>query len=174
MSNHLMSKSWYTRSMQVPNPPFASPIGLHLTRSARAVGRAFDEALASSGGSLSTWLILLQVVISPTSNQRELADAVGLGQATLTHHLNGMEKDGLLTRRRDPDNRRIHIVELTPDGDALFHQLRSTAMAFDAALRTGLADSELDAVRAVLDVLVANAEAHVHPRDRTGDDPSER
>lgn len=150
--------------MLPPDPPFPTPIGLHLTRSSRAVGRAFDEALAASGGSLSIWLILLNAMIRPGSNQRELADAVGLGEATLTHHLNGMERDGLLTRRRDPNNRRVHIVELTPEGTALFRQMRSTATAFDAALRKGVTDRQVEIVKAVLDRLVANAETQIRPQ----------
>ncbi len=150
--------------MLPPDPPFPTPIGLHLTRSSRAVGRAFDEALAASGGSLSIWLILLNAMIRPGSNQRELADAVGLGEATLTHHLNGMERDGLLTRQRDPNNRRVHIVELTPEGTALFRQMRSTATAFDAALRKGVTDGQVEIVKAVLDRLVANAETQIRPQ----------
>ena len=63
--------------------------------------------------------------------------------ATLTHHLNAMESAGLVTRRRDPANRRVHVVELTPAGDALFLHLRDAAMAFDQRLRTGLSERDL-------------------------------
>jgi len=53
-----------------------------------------------------------------------------------------MEAAGLVTRRRDPENRRLHLVEMTPDGDALFFRLRDTAMAFDQRLRAGLSETE--------------------------------
>ena len=49
-----------------------------------------------------------------------------------------MESAGLLTRRRDPRNRRLHLVELTPEGEALFSRLREVAFAFDQRLRAGL------------------------------------
>ena len=100
---------------EVPKPD-QSPIGLVLTRTARAVSRAFDARLVAAGGSLPVWLILLALRTRETPNQRELAAAVGIQGATLTHHLNGMEDAGLLTRRRDPQNRRVHLVELTPAG----------------------------------------------------------
>ena len=120
------------------------------------VGRAFDDALAAAGGSLPVWLVLLNLKINPRANQRELADAVGVREATLTHHLNSMEKDGLLTRRRDPDNRRIHIVELSEDGDALFLRLRDAAVSFDGRLRQGLSETELGRLTSLLDRLAHN------------------
>ena len=130
--------------------PAQTPIGLELAGVARDVGRAFDAALARAGGSLPMWLVLLSLKARPTANQRELAAAVGIQDATLTHHLNGMEADGLLTRRRDPANRRVHVVELTEAGDAAFHRLRTVAQHYDTRLRTGLSDAELDTLRTLL------------------------
>jgi MarR family transcriptional regulator for hemolysin len=124
-------------------PPPGRPIGLTLARTAKSVSRAFDEALATAGGSLPTWLILLSVRTRGLGNQRELAEAVGIRGATLTHHLNTLEVDGLLTRRRDPANRRIHRVELTDKGEALFRRMRVAAIAFDRQLRHGFNDGEL-------------------------------
>ena len=59
------------------------PIGLTLARTAKTVGRAFDDALAAAGGSTPIWLILISLKTRPTSNQRELARAVGIQGATL-------------------------------------------------------------------------------------------
>jgi MarR family transcriptional regulator for hemolysin len=61
-----------------------------------------------------------------------------------------MESAGLVTRRRDPANRRLHLVELTPAGDALFLRLRDAAMAFDQRLRAGLSESEVSQLEALL------------------------
>jgi MarR family transcriptional regulator for hemolysin len=136
--------------------PSPIPLGLHLTRVARVVSRAFDDALAGAGGSLPVWLVLLNLTISPRASQRELADAVGVREATLTHHLNAMENDGLLTRRRDPDNRRIHIVELSEDGHALFLRLRDAAISFDGQLRQGIPETELGRLARLLNRLAGN------------------
>lgn len=127
----------------MPGPPARPPIGQHLTQVAKVVSRAFDDALAQAGGSLPMWLVLISLKSRQAASQRELADTVGIQGATLTHHLNGMESAGLVTRRRDPSNRRIHVVELTPEGDALFLRLRDAAMAFDQQLRAGLSERDL-------------------------------
>src|ERR1700749_1153570 len=137
--------------------PFPVPIGLRLNQAARAVGRAFDEDLAAAGGSLPVWLILLNLKIRRPGNQRELAEAVGIREATLTHHLNAMDADGLITRTRDAANRRIQVVTLTDKGDDAFKSLAAAAIAFDAKLRAGLADSDL----ATLETLLTRLSAHV-------------
>ena len=139
--------------------PAQTPIGMELAGVARDVGRAFDAALARAGGSRPMWLVLLSLKSRPTANQRELAAAVGIQDATLTHHLNGMEADGLLTRRRDPANRRVHLVELTEAGDAAFRRLRTVAQHYDTRLRTGFSDADLDTLRGLLARLRDNVTA---------------
>ena len=136
--------------------PAVPPIGLQLGRAARAVSRAFDDALAEAGGSLPVWLILLSLKTRRVASQRELANAVGVRDATLTHHLNAMDAQGLIVRQRDPANRRIHVVELTEAGQAAFLRLRAAAVAFDSRLRRGISDEEITRVSRALDRLTAN------------------
>jgi MarR family transcriptional regulator for hemolysin len=137
-------------------PPALPPIGLHLTRTARVVSRAFDDALATAGGSLPIWLVLISLEVQQSPNQRQMAESIGIQGATLTHHLNAMEADGLVTRRRDPTNRRVHVVELTEGGEALFHRLRAAAVGFDRQLRAGLGDDDVATFSRVLDRLHDN------------------
>ena len=136
--------------------PVRTPIGLELARAARTVSRAFDDALAGAGGSLPVWLVLLNLKTRQLSSQRDLAEAVGVREATLTHHLNAMDSQGLVTRNRDPANRRIHVVELTPAGEAAFIRLAEAATAFDRRLRDGLTDTDLDGLTALLGRLAGN------------------
>jgi MarR family transcriptional regulator, transcriptional regulator for hemolysin len=145
------------------DPPSSQPIGLHVTRTAKALSRAFDDALASVGGSLPTWVILVSLRGRVHGTQRELAAAVGIEGPTLTHHLNRLETAGLVTRQRDPENRRVHRVELTDDGRAAFDRLLGGVTAFDRRLRTGFDDEELSTLRILLDRLRANAVGSASP-----------
>jgi MarR family transcriptional regulator, transcriptional regulator for hemolysin len=138
--------------------PFPVPIGLRLNQAARAVGRAFDEAMAEAGGSLPVWLILLNLKIRRPGTQRELADAVGITEATLTHHLTAMDTAGLVTRTRDASNRRVQVVALTEAGEAAFLRLRDAAIAFDRRLNAGLTEADVTALTALLGRLTANVE----------------
>jgi MarR family transcriptional regulator, transcriptional regulator for hemolysin len=71
-----------------------------------------------------------------------------------------MDADGLITRTREAANRRVQVVTLTEKGDQAFLSLRAAAMAFDARLRTGLADPDL----ATLETLLARLSANVTPQ----------
>ncbi len=144
--------------------PFPVPIGLSLSQASRAVGRAFDEALAEVDGTLPVWLVLLQLKIRPPANQRELAEAVGVREATLTHHLNAMDARGLITRTRNAANRRVQVVTLTEAGESAFLRLRDAAVAFDAKLRAGFADADLANLATQLGRLAANAGAEDDPQ----------
>jgi MarR family transcriptional regulator, transcriptional regulator for hemolysin len=135
---------------------FRVPIGLRLSQVARTVSRAFDEALDGAGGTLPVWLILLNLKIHKPANQRKLAEKVGVREATLTHHLNAMDASGLVTRTRDAANRRVHVVELTGAGEAAFLRMQQAAITFDARLRAGLADADLDHLSDLLGRLATN------------------
>ena len=135
------------------------PIGLEVARTGRTLSRAFDDALVAVGGSLPVWLVLTTVKRAEHTRQREIAGAIGLEDATLTHHLHRMERDGLVSRHRDPANRRNQVVALTDDGEALFQRMLATVIEFDTRLRRGLRAGELDQLRTLLERLRANVAA---------------
>jgi MarR family transcriptional regulator, transcriptional regulator for hemolysin len=138
-------------------PPETEPIGLQLTRVAKVVSRAVDQALERADGSLPQWLVLVSVKRATHGAQRTIAESIGIEDATLTHHLNRMESAGLLTRRRDPRNRRVHLVELTEAGDARFISLLATVVAFDAQLRRDFSVRDLRLLGRLLDHMARNA-----------------
>src|SRR3954449_7030498 len=135
-----------------------TPIGVLVARAAKALDRAFDEHLAAVGGSGAAWLVLSSLKDGEHRTQGELAAAVGGPQATLTHHLDGRERAGLVTRERDPANRRVQRVALTEAGEALFVRLRRSPAAFDRRLRGGLGDGEVAELRRLLGQLVENSQ----------------
>jgi MarR family transcriptional regulator for hemolysin len=143
----------------MPGPPRSLPLGLILTRTAATVTRAFDQALSVAGGSRSRWLILLSLRSGRAANQEELAAAVGIRGPTLTHHLNSLEGEGLVTRRRSPSNRREHLVALTARGEAAFLRLRGAAAAFDRRLRGALSEEEVARLGELLVRLQENVES---------------
>jgi len=149
---------------QKPSKP---PIGIVLANVARNVNRAFDDALGVAGGSRAEWLVLMALKNAPNANQRGLAAQVGIQGATLTHHLNAMEDAGLVTRRRDPDNRRIHIVEITGKGEQAFRRMVGVVTTFDKQLRSGLSDAEISQLGDLLGRLHQN----VNPDGNHNNDP---
>ena len=137
--------------------PRGMPIGLLLADVARDVGRAFDEALASAGGSRPVWLVLLALKSGAAASQQQVADHIGIRGATLTHHLSGMEERGLVVRTREPGDRRTQVVRLTDEGEQMFLDLAGAAREFDQRLRRGLKAPEIAQLEGLLQRLRANA-----------------
>ena len=143
----------------VSSRPATPPIGLQLTRASRAVTQAFERAMAQAGGSVSTWQVLLLVRSANWDTQSEMAEQLGITGATLTHHLNALERKGLVRRWREDNNRRVQKVELTDDGVELFNRLRAVAQRHDRLLRLQLSDDEVEQLGSLLDRLAAGVQA---------------
>ena len=128
-----------------------APIGFVLFRSARTTARAFETFLfGARGGSLSTWLVLLALHARASLPQRDLAAFADIQGPTLTHHLNAMEKDGLICRTRSRDDRRMHVVTITKAGQGRFRSLEAKAKIFDEALQKALRKQEMLTLRDLL------------------------
>jgi len=137
--------------------PFETPIGLKLFTSSKAVRRAFDDALSAAGGSIPMWLVLVNLRSAAWRSQSDLATAVGIEGPTLTRHLDALERQGLVRRRQDADDRRAVVVELTKEGEAAFARLREVVAAFDRRLRAGLSAEDVAQLRGLLARLEENA-----------------
>jgi MarR family transcriptional regulator, transcriptional regulator for hemolysin len=130
--------------------PDGPPIGLLLATTSKAVGRAFNDALAAQGGSIPIWLILNALKSGRRRTQLELARNVGIEGPTMTRHLDGLEQSGLVERKRDPVDRRAVQVQLTRAGHTLHGRLLKAVIAFNQQLRTGLTGDDVETLRRVL------------------------
>jgi len=144
--------------------PSGTPIGLQLAHSAKHVGRAFNDALAEVGGSMPTWFILTNLKGEEWRTQHELARALHIEGPTLTRHIDGLEEEGLVVRRRDTNDRRAVSVELTDAGRAKHTELLRAVQAFNQRLLAGFSAEELDELQALLGKLEQNARAVSGPR----------
>jgi DNA-binding MarR family transcriptional regulator len=92
---------------------------LHVQRAARALARAFDEALRPldiTNGQFS----LLNALNRPTpAPMAPIAGLLGMDRTTLTAALKPLERRGLTAIEKDPKDRRGRLLILTPEGRAL-------------------------------------------------------
>jgi MarR family transcriptional regulator, transcriptional regulator for hemolysin len=121
--------------------------------------QAFNASLAGAGGGLATWLVLLAIKWQGAHTQSELARAVGIKGATLTHHLDRLEDEGLVRRTRSTTDRRAIRVELTSTGERRFERLHVAALDYDERLLAGNSEEELAIFGTVLSRLAANLAA---------------
>lgn len=81
---------------------------------------ALDGFLATYGLLQGRWWVLLLLMREPnlTSTPSILAEKAGVTRATMTRLINGLVRDGLVSRQEDRNDRRSYTVGLTETGQA--------------------------------------------------------
>ncbi|MBF0391859.1 MAG: MarR family transcriptional regulator [Alphaproteobacteria bacterium] len=125
-------------------------LGYLLSMSARLLGRAMHERMQLQGSALAHWPILMRLWQEDGLSQGDLGRRVAVEPATLTRTLDRMERDGLVTRARNPQDRREVIVRLSPRGLELRDALIPDAIAVHDMAVEGLPEAEVEALKRLL------------------------
>ncbi|MFF1507133.1 MarR family winged helix-turn-helix transcriptional regulator [Streptomyces sp. NPDC058326] len=97
---------------------------------------------------------------SGAMGQRDLAAAMEIDPSQLVAVLNELEAAGLAERRRDPADRRRHIVEITEAGTAALERVDAAVTAAESELFGDLTEAERTVLRGLLDRVVVDAVDH--------------
>ena len=82
--------------------------------------RVVERAMSAAGLSLGRAKVLMRLGAHGPMNQATLAGKLGFAPRSVTETVDALEREGLVTRADDPQDRRARIVQLTPAGqDAL-------------------------------------------------------
>lgn len=117
---------------------------------ARLLKRRFEEEARSFGLTLPQWRALAQISLARDSSQAAIAAALDADPMTVSGILDRLEKRGLITRFPDPDDSRVKLTKVTPEGAELVTRARDVGrIVFDAAM-VGVAEKDrLALVRAL-------------------------
>jgi DNA-binding MarR family transcriptional regulator len=86
--------------------------------------------------------ILIALDEGSHETQGAIADALGYDRGQLVGLLDELEERRLVQRRRDPNDRRRHLVQLTPEGKRTLRRLRTLARQIEDDFLAPLSDSE--------------------------------
>jgi MarR family transcriptional regulator, lower aerobic nicotinate degradation pathway regulator len=136
-------------------PHWAPTAGMLLLKIGKAAERRFEKALKPSGLTPRHLGVLFEVQARPTS-QQALVETIGVDPSKLVGLLNDLEADGLIVRKRDPEDRRRHIVEVSAKGSARLEDAKQVAATVEEELLAGL-DADQRAELLVLLAQVADS-----------------
>ncbi|GAA3372867.1 MarR family transcriptional regulator [Streptomyces sannanensis] len=120
-----------------------------LSRLHRRMNVAYGRQLATLGISNAEWEVLKSLVLSGAPYRMgpgELAKRLGLTPAAMTHRIDRMAGEGLVTRDRDESNRVRVIVELTDEGRTKWLEAMRMAVDFEGSLLQDLSSDERGAL----------------------------
>ena len=90
--------------------------GVLLFRLSRASGEGLGDALAEVGLRAPAYAILQQLYEAGPISQQALGRALRIHASNLVALIDELEAAGSVIRRRDPDDRRRYLLELTDEG----------------------------------------------------------
>src|SRR5437763_9998203 len=94
-------------------------VGQLLAVAAQAAQTLATDRLTPLGLSPRAWGVLSTLVESGPRTQIALATATGTDRTAMVYLLDELERDGLVERVRNPDDRRSYLIHLTRKGSAL-------------------------------------------------------
>ncbi|MFG2134996.1 MarR family winged helix-turn-helix transcriptional regulator [Streptomyces sp. NPDC048751] len=150
----------YQREFQDLDPQVEQIVSA-LSRLNRRMNVAYGRQTAALGISNAEWEVLKELVLSGAPYRMgpsDIAKRLGLTPAAMTHRIDRMVTEGLVTRERDEANRVRVIVELTPEGREKWLQAMRLATVFEEDLLQDLSPGERAVLGEVLTRLLRRVE----------------
>jgi DNA-binding MarR family transcriptional regulator len=147
----------YTDEMLAPEPPTGSEhsVGMALVALGRGVMRICTDALEPSGLK-PRHLKALNALRDGPLTQQSLGEAVRTDPTQLVALLNELETAELVSRRRDLNDRRRHIVELSEAGANRLANAEQLVADAEERLLAGLSATDRSSFTRILATVIAN------------------
>jgi DNA-binding MarR family transcriptional regulator len=144
------------RSQPLP-PVLAERVGYLLSAAHRRSRDSLDGVLAPLGLDVHGFAALIVLSeLAPCSQQR-LADEMAVSGTMVVQVVDALEREGLVERRRNPDDRRANALHLTREGTERLGEAMERRTETMAALTAGLREGEEAELRELLRALTGQA-----------------
>ncbi|MGB6464355.1 MAG: MarR family transcriptional regulator [Nitrosotalea sp.] len=121
-------------------------------------GVAEYEIKSKLGLTSSQWKVILALNLFDGLSQRELADKIYVDSSTLVPVIDRMEKNGLLERKLDPEDRRHNRLYLTKKSESIVDSIIEIILQLRKTLYKGLSKDDLELMRPSLKRIIDNAD----------------
>ena len=114
-----------------------------LNRAGARIAEAFGEEVRPLGATLQMWRVLAALRERDGRRMGDLSQTTSIEVSTLTRLVDGMEKKGLVARRRAAADARVVALHVTPAGRRLTQRILPIAERYEqVALRASAGEAE--------------------------------
>ena len=131
-------------------PATQERLGLLLARHGQFVSIQIRKAMASTGLTPRHRQVLVDLAQRGPTSQQALLETLSVDPSVLVSILNDLEEQGLAERRRDPTDRRRHIVEMSSTGCDVLRRIEEAVSQAEAQLFADLDEADRDRLQELL------------------------
>jgi DNA-binding MarR family transcriptional regulator len=143
--------------------------GFLMGRLGKVVARRFTKALEATGLKPPHAAVLMTLRDRGPMTQQALGDQLHVDPSNLVGLLNELEDNSWAVRRRDPDDRRRHIVEISGDGMERVADLDKIVTGVEDQLLAGLDEREREQLQGLLARVLEQAAGEERVEIASGD-----
>ncbi len=114
---------------------------------ARKIQKHYNNAFGKFGITIAQSFILFALQEEDGLNVKTLAERLIIESSAITGLLDRLERERLVVRHVDPEDRRAFRIFLTPAGRALAEKVLPIASEFNEALKSGFDEREQETFR---------------------------
>lgn len=130
--------------------PYRRTLGFLISAMAYVKDRILEKHLESFDVTAAQFKIFIVIVFGKMNTPAELCRELGIDSGAMTRMLDRLDKKGLISRRRCPDDRRAVRVELTESGQKIADRLPNIVVDAMNELFEPLSAEELATLEATL------------------------
>jgi DNA-binding MarR family transcriptional regulator len=137
--------------------PQAMP-AMQIYRVSRFLGRINEQRLRTMGFSVAHLPVFAALKDGSARSQKELTKIAQIEQPTMAQMLARMERDGLVQRTPDPNDKRSSLISLTPKAFDLLPEGRAILAQVNEEALAGFSEKEKTALVGFLRRVMMNVE----------------
>jgi len=121
-----------------------------LNRAGARIATAFSEEVRPLGATLQIWRVLAALREQDGRRMGDLSETTSIDVSTLTRLVDGMEKKGLVARRRAEQDARVVTLHVTAAGRRLIGRILPIAQRYERVALAGFDEREAATLKAAL------------------------
>ncbi|HET6588546.1 MAG TPA: MarR family transcriptional regulator [Candidatus Nitrosocosmicus sp.] len=154
-----------------PKIDFEDSIFFLINKTAKALIHTVDQMLrAKVGITYGQWRVITVLIKKDNADgenksigltQREIASKIGIEDSTIIPIIDKLEKDGLVFRQQDPNDRRSNRIVLTEKSDQIIDSVINYGEKLKNILLLNISEDELSTTKNTLDKMWSNVQCAI-------------